>query len=244
MKILIPIVGRSEMQDTEYIRSLYEIKRKTVFQHLYESLVRVHDSEFVVVLRLKDVERFHFDDMIRILIPNVKIVIATGDTKGAACSCLLAIEFIEEDKPLIIASSDSFFLPNPQEVIENFQQHKYAGGITVFDNLHPKLSFVDLDEKGLVREVAEKRPISRNATTGFFYFAKGRYFIESAEKMIMKNAAVNGQYYVAPTYNEMILSQQKIGIFQIAKEEYFDFKDMRGIKEYEDYLTRREKNEV
>ncbi|MBR3126934.1 MAG: hypothetical protein IKF35_01615, partial [Solobacterium sp.] len=99
-----------------------------------------------------------------------------------------------------------------------------------------KYSYVKRDENGCVIEAAEKRPISMNATAGFYYFRRGADFIDSAVKMISKNAQVNGKFYLCPVYNEMILEGKKILSWPIGRENYFLFKEENGIEDYKKYL--------
>ena len=74
----------------------------------------------------------------------------------------------------------------------------------------------------------KKKPISNIATVGIYYFKKGKYFVESAEQMIKKNIRTNGEFYIAPVYNEMIESNKKILHYPIA--------EMRGLGTPEDLL--------
>lgn len=242
MKIIIPIVGTNTLtNDSQYIRSLYEIEKKTILQYVYESLNRIKNAEFVVVMSQEDVLKYHMDDMVKLLIPDVKIVVAVGLTAGSACSCLLAIDEIDEDEPLIIAGGDQIVLENPQTVLEYFNEMNYDGGVIIFDDIHPRWSYVKIDDQELVTEAAEKRPISRNATTGFYYFKEGSDFIDAVQEMIIKNASVNEKYYVCPCYNEMILKHKKVGVYRITKQQYFNLNSQKGINEYEAYLQRRER---
>lgn len=237
MKILMPIAGSNNQNEkSQYIKTLYEIGKKTVLQYVYESLNHITDAEFIIVLRHEDICQYHLDDMVKLLIPDVKVIVAEGATKGAACSCLLAIDEIKDDEPLLIVGSDQVLNINPQEVINHFVERDLDGGVIVFDDIHPRWSYVKLDENEMVVEAAEKRPISRNATTGFYYFKRGKDFITSAQRMIKKGACVNGQYYVCPCYNEMVLQQKKIGVFRISKDDYFNLNQQKGMDDYEMYL--------
>lgn len=239
MKIIIPIVKSNNiMNDSQYTRSLYEIQRKTILQYVYESLNRIKNAEFIVVINQEDVTKYHMDDMVKLLIPNVKVIVAVGATSGSACSCLLAIDEIDDDEPLIIAGGDQIVLDNPQLAVNYFNEMHYDGGVITFDDIHPRWSYVKVNNEELVIESAEKRPISRNATTGFYYFKRGIDFIEATQKMILKNASVNGNYYVCPCFNEMILEYKKIGIYRIEKQRYFNLNNSKGISEYEDFLMR------
>lgn len=237
MKVIIPIVGNDSLENnTDYMLGLYEIERKTIFQYCYDFLKPIKDAEFIVVLRKADVKRYHFDQIAKLLIPDAKIVIAEGDTKGSVCSCLLAIDYIKDDEPLVISSSNQIFLANTNEIINEFIEKDYDGGIVTFEDIHPKFSFVKLDKEGLVIEAAEKRPISKHATAGFYYFKKGSDFIESAISMLSKDASVNGLFYLCPVYNEMILKQKRIGVYPIEREDYFLLKTEGGIEAYKQYL--------
>lgn len=125
---------------------------------------------------------------------------------------------------------------NLNEVVNNFIKNDYDAGTIIFEDIHPKWSYVKLDESGLVIQAAEKRPISKNATTGFYYYKKAKDFLDSATLMIKKGASVNGVYYVAPSLNEMVLKQKKIGTYRVDKSNYFNLKKQSGREEYENYL--------
>ena len=45
---------------------------------------------------------------------------------------------------------------------------------------------------------------------GVYYWKKGRDFVESAERMIDNNIRVNNEFYICPTYNQMIIDNKKI----------------------------------
>ena len=48
------------------------------------------------------------------------------------------------------------------------------GGIVTFESSHPKWSFAKLGDNGFVEKVAEKDPISNNATVGLYYWKKAQ----------------------------------------------------------------------
>ena len=64
--------------------------------------------------------------------------------------------------------------------------------------------FAKIDSKGLVVEVKEKEPISDIATVGIYMFKKGKFFVENALDMIVRNDRVNNEFYVCPVYNYLI----------------------------------------
>ena len=53
---------------------------------------------------------------------------------------------------------------------------------------------------------------------GVHYWKTGKLFVESAESMIEKNIRFNNEFYVAPTYNQMLEKGLKVGIYHIPNE--------------------------
>ena len=84
------------------------------------------------------------------------------------------------------------------------------GGIVTFKATHPKWSYAAVDNDGMVTKVAEKDPISDNATVGFYYWKRGEDYVESAKDMIAMQKRVNGEFYVCPVFNQAILMGKKI----------------------------------
>lgn len=242
MNILIPIAGiEIKNEENGYIKGLYEIENKLVIQHIYESLNVIENANYIFVIKQEDVQKFHLDNTLKLLNPNSRIIITEGSTQGSACSCLLAIDYIDNDEPLIISGVDQIITRNWSDTVKFFEDNNYDAGVICFESIHPKWSYVKLEENGLVTEAAEKRPISMNATTGQYYFKKGKDFVQATKDMILKGASVNGQYFVCPSFNELVLKQKKIGSIKIDKDEYFSLKNQRGMDEYEEYLKKEKK---
>ena len=91
-----------------------------------------------------------------------------------------------------------------------FSTESIDGGILTFQSTHPKWSYAKTNETGFVSEVAEKKPISTNATVGIYYWKKGSDYVRSAEQMIEKDIRTNNEFYVCPVYNEAIEDGRRI----------------------------------
>jgi NDP-sugar pyrophosphorylase family protein len=130
-------------------------------------------------------------------------------TEGAACTVLTLRNQINNDAPLIVANSDQYWqwhaprFLNFLESQSKTQAGVVDGAILTFKSFHPKWSFI-LVKDGFVERVAEKDPISDDATVGVYYWRQGKFFVDSADEMIRLGQRINGEYYVAPTYNKMI----------------------------------------
>jgi dTDP-glucose pyrophosphorylase len=95
------------------------------------------------------------------------------------------------------------------------ESNKLDGCILTFKSSHPKWSFVKIDDNNLITYVAEKNPISDNATVGIYFWKKGSDYVKYAEQMIDKNIRTNNEFYVCPVYNEAINDGKKIKSYMI-----------------------------
>ena len=66
-----------------------------------------------------------------------------------------------------------------------------------------------------VGQVAEKDPISSEATCGLYWFRHGRDFLRAAHSMITKDIRTNGEFYLCPVYNEMIADGLTVGAWKV-----------------------------
>jgi len=218
MNVLIPMAGAgSRFQTAGYTfpKPLIDVEGKPMIQVVVDNLNI--DATFIYVVQKVHREQYNLDTLLNLITPNCKIVEVDGLTDGAACTTLLAKEFIDSDAPLLMANSDQFLEWDSNEFMYKMVEQKVDGGILSFHSTHPKWSFAKVDEYGYVTEVAEKKPISDIATVGVYYWAKGSDYVKYAEQMIDKNIRVNNEFYVCPVYNEAIADNKKIKTFNIEK---------------------------
>ena len=96
------------------------------------------------------------------------------------------------------------------------------GLVVTYDVQTKKNSYVKLDENNMyATRFAEKEIISKYSLNGIHYWRKGSYFVESARKMIEKDIRVNNEFYIAPTYNELVNDGKKIKIFHLKNKEHW-----------------------
>ena len=172
------------------------------------------DANYIFIVQKEHVEKYNIKQMLEILKPGCAVIELDEVTEGAAVTTLLAKEFIDNDSPLLLANSDQYIEWDSSEVMYNFLNSDIDGGILTFDSTHPKWSYAKVDESNFVTEVAEKNPISNNATV-VYIFKKGSDYVKYAEEMIQKDIRVNGEFYVCPVFNEAINDAKKIKIKNI-----------------------------
>jgi HAD superfamily hydrolase (TIGR01509 family) len=218
LNILIPMAGagsRFEQAGYTFPKPLIEVNGKPMIQVVVENLNI--DANYIYVVQKSHREKYNLDTMLNLITPGCKIVEVDGLTEGAACTALLAKDFINNDSPLFFANSDQFVEWDSNEFMYKMQESNCDGGIVTFKATHPKWSFARIDDNGFVTEVAEKNPISDNATVGYYYWKHGSDFVKFAEQMIERNVRVNNEFYVCPVFNQAIEDCKKIRIFESEK---------------------------
>ena len=218
MNILIPMAGAGKrFADAGYVfpKPLIEIDNKPMIQWVIESLN--FNANYIFIIQKEHQEKYNIKSVLKILQPNCKIIELDHITEGAACTTLLAKEFINNSDPLIIANSDQYISWNSSKALYDFNSKNLDGAILTFEAIHPKWSYAKCNDDGFVTEVAEKKVISKNATVGVYYWKHGSDYVQSAENMIEKNIRVNNEFYVCPVYNEFLLKNKKVKIHNVEK---------------------------
>jgi len=236
MNVIILMAGPStdfESRGHAYPKYLLELKGVPIIQRVVETLKPLN-AKLSFVIRKEDDDKSFIASTLKILAPESTIYKVSNTTQGAACSALFAIDSINNDDELVVINGDQLIKNGIVEAVADFRKKGYDGGTICFNSVHPRWSFVALDENGLVNETSEKRPISNKATAGFYYFRHGKDFVEAAFDNIRKDVNYNGNYYVCSAFNELILKQQKVGVYEIDKNDYISFATPQM---YENYLN-------
>jgi len=232
MKILIPMAGegsRFAKEGYTFPKPLIDVDGKPMIQRVVENLD--FDCEYIFLVRNSHLKKYGgLRETLHIITNNrANIVEVEGLTEGAACTALLAKDYINCDDDLLIANSDQIIDYQPQNfnLIKNLTDVDSI--VWTFNDVHPKWSFVKTNARGFCTEVAEKKPISDIATCGIYWYRKGSDFVSCAEQMINKNIRVRNEFYIAPVYNELIGQGKTLVPFFVNK--------MHGIGTPEDLKT-------
>ena len=160
-------------------------------------------------------------------------------TEGPASTCLLTSDVIDCEEPLVIANCDQIMEWDSELFVDEIQRSYCDGAVVTYSADTNKNSYVKIDSNGHAVEFAEKRVISEFSLNGIHYWKHGSDFVSSTKKMIEKNIRVNNEFYIAPTYNELILNKKKIIIHHINKSLHHAVGTPEDLKKYEDLQTKR-----
>lgn len=214
INVLIPMAGSgSRFAEVGYTlpKPMIDVQGKPMIEVAVETLDI--DANYTYVVQKEHYDQYNLKNLLNLLTPNCNIVQVDGITEGAACTTLLAKEFINNDQPLVISNSDQWIEWNSADTISYWSGAD--GGMLTFKSNNPKHSYAKVNKEGFVTETDEKTVISNDATVGVYYWKKGSDYVKYAEQMIEKNIRTNNEFYVCPVFNQAIQDNKKILIKEI-----------------------------
>lgn len=221
LNIVVPMAGRgSRFAKAGYQmpKPLIDIHGRPMIEYVTRNIRPDCVHRFIYICQQEHLERYHLAQELERMAPGCAIVTVDHITEGAACTVLLAEQYIDNENALMIANSDQFVDTDINDYLNAMGKHD--GLIMTMPANDPKWSYIRYDEQGFVTLVREKEVISDQATVGIYNYRRGSDFVKFAHQMIEKNIRVNNEFYVAPVYNEMIEAGQRI-VFRDVGEKMF-----------------------
>lgn len=218
LNIVIPMAGRGSRFATagyELPKPLIDVRGRPMISCVVENIRPTRAHRFIFLVLAEHVREHRVDDLLREIAPGCEIVLVDETTQGAACTVLLARDLIDDRTPLMIANSDQWVGCDIDDYLASTDDAEVGGVIMTMWADHPKWSYARLDERQSVLEVVEKEVVSNDATTGIYNFRCGAEFVQAADRMIERDLRVNGEFYVAPAYNQLIEDGVEIRTFNI-----------------------------
>ncbi len=198
---------------------MIEVKGRTLFEWSMISLEGYSDiaSQYIFVVmkdEKQDVGKFIDEKCERLRISNYHIIVIDYLTDGQASTAMLAMEYWNEENGLLIYNIDTYVEAGEMKS----SGLKGDGFIPCFKADGEHWSFVKIDDNGKAIEVKEKERISDYCTLGAYYFKECRLYKELYSEYYMnKKNLINGEKYVAPLYNHLIMKGQEVYISDIDK---------------------------
>jgi dTDP-glucose pyrophosphorylase len=222
LNIVIPMAGRgSRFAQAGYQtpKPLIPVGDRPMIQWVIENIRPARAHRFIFLCLAEHLASYpEVPEELRRLCPGCDIVSVSGVTEGAACTVLLAKGLIDSDDPLMIANSDQIVDLPIEDYLAAGDAPEVDGLIMTFWSDHPKWSYCRLRADETVSGVVEKQVVSNEATVGIYNFRHGREFVRAAEQMIAADLRVNGEFYVAPCYNQLIAEGARIVTAKTGRE--------------------------
>lgn len=207
LQIIVPMAGagsRFTVAGFSDPKPLIPVHGVPMIKIVIDNLTPDRPHKFIFICQAKHVVAYELEDKLNAWAPNCDIVELDGITEGAACTVYAAKHLIDNQHPVMIANSDQYVGVNINAYLQAMDHSRADGLIMTMKANDPKWSFVGFDSRGLIDRVVEKEVISDEATVGIYNFRTGSELVRALESMFDKNLRVNGEFYVAPAYNEML----------------------------------------
>jgi len=221
LNIVLPIAGRgSRFADAGYTlpKPLIPVHGTPMIGAVVDNVRPRVPHRFVFVALREHLDVQGMRATLERVAPGSVIVPVDQVTEGAACTVLLARDLIDSPDPLMLANSDQWVDVDINAYLAVMERERADGLIMTMTADDPKWSFVGLDDRRFVTRVVEKQVISTEATVGIYNFRHGRDFVRAADAMIAKDLRVNGEFYVAPVYNQLIAEGARVAIHNVGRE--------------------------
>ena len=236
MNVILPMAGRGSRfskQNYTLPKPLIDVLGKPMAECAVESLD--FDAKWHFLIRADEHEQ-QLRELIESVRPGSVVIAIDYVTEGPASSALLFKEYINNDEPLVIANCDQIMEWDSQRFLDYVSV--YDGAVVTYHTDTEKNSYARINHQGLVQEIKEKEVISNVSLIGVHWWRCGRFFVDSAERMIAADdRAYNGEFYVGPTYNYMINQGLQVGIFHIPNQQFHPVGIPDDLKRYVLYET-------
>lgn len=217
LNVLIPMAGRgSRFAAAGYTfpKPLIDVRGKPMIQWVVENVGL--KANYTFIAQQEHIEKYSLPSLLNLIAADSNVVPVEGVTEGAACTALLARDIINNDKPLLILNSDQYLEWDLIHSLYQLENSNVDGAIFTFYSTHPKWSYVKrAPGTTTIVEVAEKKPISHDATCGVYWWRKGSDFVKYVDEMIAANDRTLGEFYICPAYNYAIKDGKKISAIPV-----------------------------
>lgn len=153
---------------------------------------------------------------------NYEILNVSRFTHGALMTLAWTVNVLDEDEPFVVAPTDGIVLTDVRKFAESMSEDAVQIGLIGFPSKNPDFSYLRLKGPEII-EFAEKEVIGTLATSGIFYFQNKQILLQCIEWSLMNNVNREGLYYLAPALNYAIGENMKIGLWEVAENDYFRF---------------------
>jgi len=248
LNILVPMAGRGgAFLDAGYTfpKPLIDVDGRTMVEVVVDNIKPKIPHRFIFVILKEQYEKYDFHNIFKkVTDDSFKVVTVANPTQGAAVTALAAIEHIDNSEELLIANADQFLNCGIEDFVSSARKKKVDGYIMTFKSSHPKWSYARTNKEGKVIETAEKQVISEHATAGVYYYKKGGVLVKALKAKILKNIRHNGEFYICPAFNEMIIDGYDVQIYEIPTSQMHGMGTPEELVKFQKYLEKKsEKHE-
>ena len=217
LHLIMPMGGagsRFTKENYELPKPLLVIHNKSFFYWATRSItkyINVLDITFVVLK--EHIEKFNIDKEIHKYFPDANIKVIPKVLNGAVLTCLVGIEDIKDDNPILFNDCDHMFCSKDFNNYIKDENAACDGALLTFKSDVNKYSYILYDKNGTIIGTKEKQVVSDDAICGAYYFKNANLFKTMVEEYLKKCSY--SEYYVSGVYNIMASKKMNIRKFDV-----------------------------
>lgn len=225
MKIVIPMAGTgNRFVEKGYSRPkpLIDINGKMIIEYILDMFDREND-EFVFICNDVHLETTAMPEILNSLVSKPMVVSMPQHKLGPVYTVKTVYDMIRDDEEVIVSYCDNPHLWDRKDFEAKMKEGNFDGCVLTHTGFHPhtlantKMAFVK-GSNGVLQEIKEKAcytddPMSEHASTGVYYFKRGKDIKKYFDLAIEKGIQYNGEFYVTLVYNLLVKDGLKVGYY-------------------------------
>jgi hypothetical protein len=232
MNCVVPLAGSDIFHPRLGIKALLNVNGRPLVEVALKGRPwwrsgELTSSRLIFVLRRDIDASAQVEAVLRERFAEARFAWLSGPTGGALFSALAAVSLvIDPNEPLCIDLAD-FSYSSETDPVDLFAKDQALAVIAPwFSSSGANLSYFKMDETGRVWEVAEKRVISRNASTGTYLFRDCATWLDAASWAVrhQREVTIRNALYICPSLTGVISSNRKVLGFEV--HDVMSFSDM------------------
>lgn len=218
IQVVVPMAGlgtRFSQAGYTTPKPLLPINGRPMFELVLYNMVTDQVASVTVIAQAEWGLAPHLDAIAARIQRPVHLIEIDYVTEGPAATVELARPHLDPDLAVVTGNSDQHVHADLRPYYALFDDPTVQGSILTMEDNHPKWSYAAIDDSGDVTLVREKEVISRYATVGIYGFRSARLMFGAFDTMRGLDDRVNGEFYVAPSYNHLIAAGARVVTFDL-----------------------------
>lgn len=216
MKIIVPMAGTGQrFVAAGYAdpKPLIHVNGRMIMDYVCK-MFDVAEDEFIFICNDTHLATTNMREVLTSMVPDCKIISIPNHKKGPVFTIIGMMDLIDDEEEVIVCYCDNPYLWDYKAFKKWVKDNKSDGAILSHAGFHPhRLSPTMMaymkEDNCVVSEIKEKEcytdnPINEHASTGTYYFKKGKYIKKYFQMLMDENINYKGEYYVTLVYNLLI----------------------------------------
>ena len=223
VNVIIPLGGLGKRFAEEGFiqpKPLVKVLGRSIIDWVLRNL-DLSDEDMLYLIYHKSLEKVNFESVLRNEFPHISFTKLVSDTKGAAETVYRCSESIPENRKhlqTICLDGDTFY---HTDIINQVRSLRGSGVVCFRDDQNkPIYSYVELDNKNIVKQIAEKKRISDFANTGCYFFESASLMEKYCNKTILEGKKEMGEYYISTVLGNMLKDRLRLKALKIGQTDF------------------------